>query len=73
MPEKTQERYHELIENRRDATLTPDEYAELLALTDEVETFDANRVEYLAALASIRNIPLKVLMDELEIHPPDYA
>lgn len=73
IPEKTRQRYHELIEKRQDETLVPDEYEELLVLTDQIETCDAKRIEYLADLAHIRNIPLTVLMDELGIHPPEYA
>src|SRR5712691_9497072 len=37
LPSATWQRYHELKRKRDARTLTPDEHAELLALTDEVE------------------------------------
>jgi hypothetical protein len=43
VPELIQQRYDDLIAKRRAQTLTPDEYAELLSLTDQVELSDARR------------------------------
>ncbi|MBI4787457.1 MAG: STAS/SEC14 domain-containing protein [Chloroflexi bacterium] len=63
-------RYNELIEKRKAETLTPDEYAELLRLTRQVEQAQARRVEYLAELARLRGTTLTALMDDLGIRPP---
>ncbi|MFW0859217.1 MAG: hypothetical protein AAGB97_03420 [Dehalococcoidia bacterium] len=50
-PPELRKRYNELIAKRRAESLTPDEYDELLCLTDEVESLEALRMEYLAELA----------------------
>ncbi|HIE26651.1 TPA: STAS/SEC14 domain-containing protein [Candidatus Poribacteria bacterium] len=73
IPADLQRRYNELIGKRQNRSLTPQEYEELLQLTDQVELLDAKRVEYLLELAQIRNKPLTLLMEELGIHPPEYA
>lgn len=65
VPKPLSQRYHELIAKRRAETLTPDEYTELLTLTDQVELADAQRMENLAELARLRHQPLFVVMDEL--------
>jgi hypothetical protein len=68
-----QRRYDELVTKRRAETLTSDEYDELLHLTDEIEQFEARRVEYLAQLARLRGTSLTALMESLGIRPPAYA
>jgi len=73
IPAHLQHRYNKLIAKRRNRMLTPEEYEELLRLTDQVELLDAKRVEDLLELARIRNKPLTLLMEELGIHPPEYA
>lgn len=73
VPPNIQERFDELIGKRQAETLTPDEYSELLALTEQVERFQAQRVECLAELARLRGIPLAALMEELGIQPAAYA
>ncbi|MCI0694468.1 STAS/SEC14 domain-containing protein [candidate division KSB1 bacterium] len=72
IPADLQKRYNELIAKRRAATLSPDEYEELLRMTDDVEKLQARRVEYLAELASIRKVSLAKLMDDLGISGPGY-
>ncbi|MBI3913009.1 MAG: STAS/SEC14 domain-containing protein [Chloroflexi bacterium] len=68
-----QARYNELIAKRQAETLTPDEYAELLRLTQQVEKLEVRRVEYLAELARLRGTSLPALMEILGIRPPAYA
>jgi hypothetical protein len=68
-----QKRYGELIAKRRAETLTPDEYNELLRLTEQTEALEARRVEYLAELARLRNTTLAALMKDLGIRKPAYA
>lgn len=70
IPPDLQERYNALITKRRNLTLTPDEHAELLRLSDQVEALTAQRVEYMAQLAILRKTSLTALMAELEIKPP---
>ena len=62
-------RYHELIDKRRQETLTPEEYRELLALSDEAERVEVQRLLALTELARLRQKPLGKLLDELGIQP----
>jgi hypothetical protein len=70
---EVQQRFTLLTAKRRTETLTAEEYQELLELVDEIELKDAKRVEYLAELAQLRNISLRMLMKQLDIRPPAYA
>lgn len=73
VPPEIQRRYDELIAKRQAESLTPNEYEELLRLTDEIEKLEARRVEYLVELARLRKTSLTELMKQLGIRPPDYA
>lgn len=73
LPPETWARYQALKEKRDARTLTPDEHAELLALTHEVELWNAHRLELVLALAQLRQVPLRIMMDELGLTPPPYA
>ena len=70
LPAATQRRYDELIEKRRDETLTDEEYQQLLQLTDQAEAWDVKRLECLTELATLRRLPLTALLAELEIQAP---
>ena len=65
-----QQRYDELLEKRDARTLTPDEYQELLALTDQVEAFNVERVQALADLARLRQVSLSEVMNQLGLAIP---
>lgn len=71
LPAGLQQRYHTLIAKRNGASLTPEEYTELLYLTDEVEQREAQRLEHLAALATIRQKTVPQLMRDLGITAPE--
>ncbi len=73
VPSDVQKRYNELIAKRQAETCTPDEYEELLRLTQQVERSEVRRVEYLAELARLRGTSLTALMASLGIQPPAYA
>jgi hypothetical protein len=73
LPPETWARYQALKEKRDARTLTPDEYAELLALTHQVEQWNARRLELVAALARLRQVPLREMMNELGLTPAPYA
>ena len=64
-PPEVRDRYSTLIARRDDETLTPEEHAELLRLTDQMERLQANRIEYLIALAQLRKQSLEEVMDDL--------
>ncbi|MBI3797591.1 MAG: hypothetical protein HY268_11585 [Deltaproteobacteria bacterium] len=67
------QRYNELIAKRRAETLTPDEHAALIALSDQIEDLNARRVECLAELARLRQTSLSALMQQLGIKAPPYV
>jgi len=73
VPSDIQERYDELIAKRQSETLTPDEYDELLRISDQVEKLDTERVENLKELACIRQTSLTALMEALNIQTPTYG
>jgi hypothetical protein len=68
-PAEDQQRYDALVTKRQDETLTPDEYDELLRLSDRHEAFDATRIAALIDLAQVRGVSLTDLMSSLDIEP----
>jgi Asp-tRNA(Asn)/Glu-tRNA(Gln) amidotransferase C subunit len=73
LPNDLHSRYQELLTKRQAETLTPTEYEELLQCTEQVEQWDAQRVEYLTELARWRGISLTQLLHELNFQPPVYV
>ena len=69
LPSATQLRLNKLIEQRQAYTITKAELQELSALTDQVELFDAARLEQLIELAHLRNVPLEQLIRQLGLKP----
>ncbi len=70
IPEHLHDRYEVLLEKRDDEALTEVEYAELLDLSDRIEGLGVRRIEALVKLATLRQVPLSKLMDDLGIHSP---
>ncbi len=70
IPSELCDRYEALLEKRDDETLNNTEYAELLEISNQIEGFGVKRVEALAKLATLRQVPLPKLMDDLGIHSP---
>ena len=66
-------RYTELIAKRRAETLTPDEHAALITLSDQIEELNARRIEFLAELARLRQTSLSEIMRQLGIKSPPYV
>lgn len=73
MPSDLQVRYAELMAKRRAESLDSTEHDELLRLTDQVEEWEAQRMQCLAELARIRNTTLSDLMTTLGIPAPEYV
>jgi uncharacterized protein (DUF1778 family) len=63
------QRYFELIDEREAETITKDELAELVELSNEIEEANAKRLQYLIELAQLRNVSLEQLMDDLDLKP----
>lgn len=70
LPDDLRRRYDDLAAKRGAETLTPDEYAELLRLTENVERRQADRVAALAELARLRGVSLAAVMNQLGIRAP---
>lgn len=70
LPEDLQRRYADLITQRRQQTLTPEEHADLLRLTDQVEQLDVQRLAALSQLAQLRQMTLPALMASLGLRAP---
>jgi hypothetical protein len=69
LPAATPQRLNELIEKGQASTITDTELQELRTLTDQVELFDAARLERLIELAHLRNVPLQQLIHQLGLKP----
>jgi hypothetical protein len=64
------DRYHELVELRQGGTISDGEFAELVAMSDDIEARNARRMERLSELARLRGTTLPALMGQLGILPP---
>jgi hypothetical protein len=69
LPDDLQARFDALVARRRAEVLTPQEHAELLALTEKIEQMDARRLEHLVDLSRLRKVPLKQLMEQMGLRP----
>jgi hypothetical protein len=70
LPDAVRQRSRELGEKRQNGTLTPEEQAEFIRLTDEVERQQVDRVAALTELARLRRVSLSVLMGQLGLKAP---
>ena len=70
VPAQVHDRYEVLLEKRDDETLTEADYRELLDLSSQIESFGVKRIEALAKLATLRQVSLPKLMDDLGIQSP---
>jgi hypothetical protein len=66
-PEPECNRYKELVGKRQNETLTSDEQAELIRLSDALEEWQARRLQTVDDLAQIRQVSLASLMSTLGI------
>jgi len=63
------QRYRQLIALREAETLSPQEQAELISLSDTVEEKNLQRVHRLLALAQLRHVSLESLIADLGLAP----
>jgi hypothetical protein len=66
---ETANRRKKLIAKREAETITKKELQELIQITTEVERLNVERVKNLIELASLRNVTLDELMDQLGLRP----
>ena len=69
LPQELQLIYQSLIKKRNQELLTESEYQQLLILTEQVEEHQAQRLEYLAKLAKIRQVSLTSLVKKMGLKP----
>jgi hypothetical protein len=67
LPEAWCKRYAQLSQRRKKGKLTAAEHEELLKLTHEAESRDADRAAALLELAKLRRLPMRVLMKQMGI------
>jgi len=70
LSEELSKRYGRLRQRLKKKLLTADEHQELLELTREAESRDADRAAALLELAKMRNVPARILMKQIGIKPP---
>jgi len=73
LPEELLDRYRPLLLKRDERTLTSEEHAELLRLSDEIEKREADRVSAMANLAAHRKTTLGAVMTDLGLRGPANA
>lgn len=67
LPMELRKRFDRLVARRKRGTLTAEEHQELLQLTHEVESLDADRAAALAELAKVQRVPIRSLMEQMGI------
>jgi hypothetical protein len=74
LPDELSKRCAQLQRRRKKKPLTDDERQELVELTNEAESRDADRAAALLELAKLRRVPLRTLMKQMGIEPaPVYS
>jgi hypothetical protein len=63
------ERFRELNTKRLETGISEAENVELLVLLDKIEKLNVTRLKYLTALAQLRNVSVRELMQQLGITP----
>jgi hypothetical protein len=72
LPAEGRDRMRALIEKRDDEMITAEEWRELAALTDRLESLHADRLAALAELAKLRSATLDEVMSQLGIRFSDH-
>ena len=70
IPKELNDRYQFLADKRDDEILNELEYEELLSVGHQIESFGVERIEALAKLSTIRQVPLLTMMESLGIQSP---
>jgi hypothetical protein len=73
LPAETWQRYHDLKAKRDARTLTQEEHAELISISDSIEEWNARRLAFVAALARLRGVPFPELVRQLGLTPSENA
>lgn len=68
-PEAFWDRYRQLIAKRRAETMTHEEQQEAIRMSDQLEAWRVERLQYLIKLAEIRHTSVDALTEEMGLHP----
>ena len=60
-------KYNALIHKRQSETISDEELAQLIKMSDQLEKANVRRLKYIIELSKIRNIPVRDLMSQLGI------
>jgi hypothetical protein len=66
------QRYQQLLTQRDAVALSDSEHTELIALSDQIEEMNVNRIQALTELAKIRHTTVRTLITELGLTPIVY-
>jgi hypothetical protein len=73
LPQTVWQQYHQLVAKRRAETLSLAEQQTLIQITNQIEIANAQRIEALVKLATLRHTSLDNLMANLGIKSPLYV
>ena len=73
LPPELWQRYEELNARLHEETITEAEHQEFLALIDQIELADAERLRHLLELARLRNVAVETLIEQLGLRRHGYA
>ena len=62
-------RLDELLGDQETGSLTDSQYDELLYLTNQLEIYDARRIQLIGELARLRNRPVDAIITEYQLSP----
>jgi len=68
-PEAFWNRHRQLIAKRRAETMTHEEQQEAIGMSDQLEAWNVERLQYLIKLAEIRHTSVDALVQEMGLHP----
>lgn len=68
-PEAFWDRYRLLTARRQAETMTLEEQQEAIGMSDHLEAWNVERLQYLIKLAAMRHTSVGALMQELGLHP----
>ena len=69
LPRKIQLRFEYLIGKRDAATISDEEYQELVKLTETVEAYDLKRLQLISRLAELRKLSLADTVEAFNLRP----
>ena len=69
LPPDMRSRLDELLGDQETGSLTDSQYDELLYLTNQLEIYDARRIQLIGELARLRNRPVDAIITEYQLSP----